>query len=588
MKKIRNQAFWGIISVIVVTQMMVSWYAWNNAHNFLLKEAEEDLSARMKLVRTNEIFQQFQNVLPLRLKEAADEVFRLTGLRITIIARDGKVLADSNVPLDSLSRVENHLYRQEVQAAAMQGRGTYSRVSATVKKRLLYYCETLKQDGKIAGFIRLAMFSPAFESKMAFVQKLIFKINAAVFLMAFFGLWAFSRWNEAKWESARESIHLYYYQQTPGEWPATKFEEIHNIFMAVEHLLQTARNKERSLTRQNRDLQEIFQTLNDGIAAFGDDGRIILSNRAFSSILELEEREIAQNPYWDFLHFPPLLQAIDTFLKKREAVTETLKYYKGKWIEFHLLPLSGSGNHQFVLVCRDVTRLKELERIRSDFVTNVTHEFKTPLTSIRGFAETLYSGNATAEELRQRFLKKILNQTDRLENLVMDLIQLSKLEKKVIENLHPINPVPVILEAVEDVSKAADTEKVELITENAIAGNAPKVLGSTDLLQTIILNLLINAIRYNKADGKVWVRLEHDQNNFILSVKDTGIGIPRSEQKRIFERFYRTPEAREKYQQGTGLGLSIVRHSVELIRGRIELESEPGKGSTFRVVLPVV
>jgi two-component system phosphate regulon sensor histidine kinase PhoR len=238
-----------------------------------------------------------------------------------------------------------------------------------------------------------------------------------------------------------------------------------------------------------------------------------------------------------------------------------------------------------VLLLHDISELRRLERVRRDFVANVSHEFRTPLTAIQGFAETLLSGALEDAQNNRRFLEIIREHAVRLGRLTEDLLKLSQIEGRKMEmEFRPVDLRPLVESCLETARLEAAPKNLALRAE--FAEGTPKVRGDARWLRDVLQNLLDNAVRYTPAGGRVTVRTAAREGAVEISVEDTGIGIPQAEQERIFERFYRVDAARSREVGGTGLGLSIAKHLVEAHGGRIEVESEVGKGSTFRVLMP--
>jgi len=239
-----------------------------------------------------------------------------------------------------------------------------------------------------------------------------------------------------------------------------------------------------------------------------------------------------------------------------------------------------------VLVLHDITDLRKLERVRRDFIANISHELKTPLTAIQGFAETLLSGAMDDAQNRRRFLEIILEHSRRLARLTDDLLMLSKIEADRLEL--EIRPIPIgtwIESCLETARLRAGEKKIEVTAE--IPANLPEVAADRRRLAEVLQNLLDNAVQYTLPGGKIILRAEVAGGEVILTVADTGIGIPRADQPRIFERFYRVDVARSREAGGTGLGLSIAKHLIEAQGGRIWVESEVGRGSQFHISVPV-
>jgi two-component system phosphate regulon sensor histidine kinase PhoR len=238
------------------------------------------------------------------------------------------------------------------------------------------------------------------------------------------------------------------------------------------------------------------------------------------------------------------------------------------------------------MVLHDITEIRRLERARRDFVANVSHEFKTPLTAIQGFSETLLEGALEDEENRRRFIEIIHDHALRLSRLTEDLLRLAQLEAGQLNlEIRPIN-VDSIIGGCLDTSRVKATQK-ELKLEVQATPDLPAIPGDLGLLQGVLQELLDNAIRYSSPGGLITIRTFQRNGTVVISVSDTGIGIPKADQERIFERFYRSDPARSRDSGGTGLGLSIAKHLIERHGGRIQVESEVGKGSTFSIALPI-
>jgi len=334
-----------------------------------------------------------------------------------------------------------------------------------------------------------------------------------------------------------------------------------------------------------------LNSIASGVMAFSPEGRIIFVNDAFRRIFRMDGVDLEHQEIYKWIHFPPLIRDIEVFLRDKTLteITNTIKFYDESYIEYRIFrqKLGGEREQGYLLTVRDITRLQQLETVRRDFVANVSHEFKTPLSSIRGYAETLISGSTDDDETRIKFLKKIERQTIRLENLVADLLQLAKIEKKDISDRTRIDVASMIQEIGEEFNPLA--RQAGLALEQDLTGDASgiRIEANPDLVRTILANLLSNAIQYNRPQGKVSVRLKKAGKFCVIEVEDTGIGISKEERKRIFERFFRTNDARAIFTDGTGLGLSIVKNAVDSLSGHIDVESELGKGTVFTVRLPL-
>lgn len=336
-----------------------------------------------------------------------------------------------------------------------------------------------------------------------------------------------------------------------------------------------------SLT-DTKHLLAVLNEMSEGVLVTDAAGLTVFANPQWEQLIAMKG---AANP----------MLGLERRTEIEALVRDTLTTQRSQQTKLHLGPPSPrtlilasspvSDHGGTVVVAQDVTAFLQLSEMRRDFVANVSHELKTPLSAIRGFAETLADGAVRDEAAASKFLDRILKQCARLEALLSDLLTLSRLEHAADEQLRSTVELDPILDEALDVVRDRLAEKnIELSVERQ---NIPPFIGHTDALERMCVNLLDNAIKYNKVDGKIEVRVTRNSNETTLEVADTGIGIPNSALERLFERFYRVDKGRSREEGGTGLGLAIVKHAAQLHGGRVEVESELGKGTIFRVVLPL-
>ncbi len=342
------------------------------------------------------------------------------------------------------------------------------------------------------------------------------------------------------------------------------------------------------LVRHRGDqLATVLGSMAEGVLALDRDRHVLFANRAAREMLEISQTQVERRPLLEVVRHPEIEQAVSDALEDhspKRAEVEIIGKTRRK-VALHVTRLPGEPSPGMVLVFHDVTELRRLERLRQDFVANVSHELKTPLTAIKAFAETLLGGAINDPEHNGKFVQRIEAQAHRLEQLIVDLLSLARVEA----GQEQFDIVPMDLSASVAGRVAAHTPLAEAKRINLVVQPAAEpvlVLADEEGLREIIDNLVDNAVKYTPEDGRVTIRWRREDSQVVLEVEDTGIGISPKDCERIFERFYRVDKARSRELGGTGLGLSIVKHLVQAFGGSVGVTSQLGKGSTFTVRLP--
>jgi two-component system phosphate regulon sensor histidine kinase PhoR len=344
--------------------------------------------------------------------------------------------------------------------------------------------------------------------------------------------------------------------------------------------------------REHGQVLAILGSMVEGVIAVDREERVVHLNGAASAILETSPEKCLGRPLWECIRVSGITEQVAAVMKGRTPAPRELLLPRGgmtRILELHASPLrdGGGGVTGAVVVLHDVTELRRLESVRRDFVANVSHELKTPLTAIRGLTETLIDDCEMTPETRARFLSKVHAQTERLSNLVADLLTLSRLESD--DGSPPFEPTdlrPLLADAVRLLNPRVQEKRIELVID--IPETPVVVLAEDEAVRQVTGNLLDNAVKYTPEGGKVFVKLAPGEPGYcVFEVRDTGIGIEEKHHDRVFERFYRVDKARSRELGGTGLGLSIVKHAVLSMGGTVGLSSSPGQGSTFTVKLPL-
>jgi two-component system phosphate regulon sensor histidine kinase PhoR len=508
-----------------------------------------------------------------------------SGVRITVIAADGHVLSDSE---SETSTMENHADRPEVQDALKRGEGQAIRSSASVQAQLMYYAVREDLPGGSPVVLRLALHLEGFSAQLWEFRRKLWLGSFLIYVLAGTIALLMSRGYTGRVERLREFSRRVAegdFRPLPSDGSGDSLEALGTS------LNQTASRLDRTirtLTEERNLSAAILGSMVEGVAVVNPGERLAFANPGFASILGLDVPPVAGSSLLEVVRQTELIAAVRRVLAgeprvEAEIVTGTLRqhYFAATVASVRAGETSGA-----VIVLHDITELRKLERIRRDFVANVSHEFRTPLTAIQGFSETLIGGAIDDPQNRGRFLAIILEHSRRLARLTEDLLRLSQMDAEQLELEIRAASVPQLIESCYETAQRRAAEKGLTLSLN-VPSQLPEVAADNRRLQEVLQNLLDNAIQYTLPGGKIVLSAETRGEEVILTVADTGIGIPQADQPRIFERFYRVDVARSREAGGTGLGLSISKHLVEAQGGRIWVESEVGVGSKFHFAVPI-
>ncbi|MCM3730993.1 ATP-binding protein [Fictibacillus nanhaiensis] len=365
-------------------------------------------------------------------------------------------------------------------------------------------------------------------------------------------------------------------------------EDIGELNYSLNVLARNLEKMTKSQESQHDRLITLIENMGSGLILIDSNGYINLVNKAFKELFKEHADFWTGHLFYEVFPHAEIKDIVkETYLTEKNVRKNVVIpiHIERKHFDVYSAPvLDVKGKLRgIVLVFHDITELKKLEQVRKDFVANVSHELKTPITSLKGFAETLLDGAGENEEFRNKFLTIILNESDRLQDLIQDLLDLSKSEQGFHLDIQPVNLKSLVQETVEILLPKAEKKNIDLSL--TVAGS-PMMDGDPPRLKQIIINLVSNSLTYTPANGSVKVNVEEKNEHVKLTIKDTGIGIKESEIPRIFERFYRVDKARSRNSGGTGLGLAIVKHLVEAHHGTINVQSKLGEGSEFIILFP--
>ncbi|WP_438431921.1 two-component system histidine kinase PnpS [Gorillibacterium sp. sgz500922] len=523
------------------------------------------------------------------------ELRESAGSRVTYIRSDGKVLGDSDHDIQGMG---NHLDREEIREAGVGRTGYAVRHSATLNENMMYAAEAVADSsGETVGYIRLAMSLHAVEDSLRRFWLFLLAGLAALFVLAGILSYRIARSMTRPLEKitrvAQQITNLDYRSRVN----IRSRDEIGQLGHAINTMAEGLETQLGRIMENESRLQSVMDSMQSGILMVDREERVMLLNRKAEEFLGFSAEELLNHAYSAANQQYEFSQLVQTCLETGDTLRDEMVFYfpEERIVEVSTTPvLDGQGNMAAVLiVLNDITAVRRLEKMRSEFVANVSHELKTPIAAVKGFAETLLNGAMADPDTATAFVKIIYDESDRLNRLIGDILELSKIEsRRVPLTFSPIDLSDFLATSLRMVQTEADKKNIRLLFKPT----APLYLeADEDRLRQILLNLLSNGISYTPEGGEVQVRAEHvpgerdDQDDRVrIIVSDTGIGIPKKDVPRIFERFYRVDKARSRSSGGTGLGLSIVKHLVELHRGTIRVESTVGAGSSFIIELPVL
>jgi len=574
------------LSVIASGLLMLKTFEENH-----INVLEDTLEREMKLIAAQmDWIAGDDETLISYYTERAIELHKLTDARMTLMKADGKVLADSN---HNASEMDNHSHREEVSDALQYGIGKSSRSSDTQHENMLYVAipVTNKASGE-TYVLRLAISLEEVDQSISSLTVvlvvgllILFVIAALISYRIALGL---TKPLEKITQVAKKIRNMDYRARVEVK----KNDEIGELGNAINAMADSLQIQMARIRENENHLQSVLSNMINGVVMMDSSGSILIMNDRAEQILGISASKLIGKHYREIKQQYELSQLIMEGFDTRKHIHEEITFYypEERLLELNLVPIYQSHGTDFsgiLLVLQDVSAIRRLERMRSEFVANVSHELKTPIAAVKGFAETLLGGAVKDEETANSFLQIIYDESERLNRLIGDILELSKIESR---------RVPLILSPVDISSFMSDTiailevsAKRKHINVNLQSPQELYMEGDEDRLRQIFVNLLSNAIAYTPEGGSVDVSISlTEQEQVRIEIADTGIGIPEKDVPRIFERFYRVDKARSRGSGGTGLGLSIVKHLVEMHKGVIAVQSEVGKGTTFTLEFPTI
>ena len=564
---------------------------------YLNTSLRDDVSGhtRQQLLHDARLIQSYLENAPLpslapeTIDPIADRLGEQCGARVTVVTDDGVVAGDSSIPLSAVPLMENHGDRPEILEAVASGTGNSIRYSNTLETDMAYVAVPFRTE-QARGVVRVALPLQQFRWIESHIWKIVLAALGIGLVLSFVLSWGTERLVSRPIERMTEVAR----RQAAGDFAVTASAPTHVELSSLAAALNemAAQSKERlsRIREENAQLEAVLSGMTEGVMVTSAEGRILMVNPAFKRMMDVDAWCLNKRPI-EVVRNHDLQSVVDAAIDsapslREDAVFDLTLEWSQRIFQVHLTPIRiGERLHGVVAVFHDVTELRRLEQVRKDFVANVSHELRTPLTSIKGYVETLLDGAMDDSAAQRRFMTSIRHHADRLQALVEDLLQLSRIESGRYEVEFTSCRLDRISERVAEIF-AKQVEGRQLVLSLRFETDRP-ARGDPELMERALSNLVDNAVKYTEKGGSIAIGTVERDDEIILSVADTGPGIPSEALPRIFERFFRVDRARSRELGGTGLGLAIVRHTMELLNGKAWVESRLGEGATFYLSLPV-
>lgn len=587
-KKLVWQIFPSFLIITALSLSAVTYYSTHYFKQFFLNNSEKELTIRANLLHEN--FSQILKQKPydiVRIDQLCKQIGKTNQTRVTIILPSGRVVGDS---FGTIETMENHKARPEIAEALAGKKGISIRYSATLDKNMMYIALPVIRDGGISAVVRTAVSISAIDNEIQSVRNNILLTMMLTIVAAAIASLYVSRRIARPVEDMKNGAARFAKGRLDTKLAVPDSEELSELAVTMNQMAKNLDDKITEFKNRSMELEAVHSSMQEGVIAVDKNERIITINQAAAKILDFSVDELKSRSILEVVGNMELLHFIQRALSTHEPVEDDIVLFGGRdlVLNIHSTTLYETGNRQMgtLIIFHDITRIRRLERMHKQFAANVSHELKTPLTTIKGFIETI-QGMLADNEIREseRFLKIIHKNVDRMVDLINDLLALSRLERLQGTDIvfEDQNVGALIQAAVNTCDTRINEKNMQVMIdcpENLIA------MVDSSLLEQAVINLVDNAVKYSPLGSAVRIT-GGKQDGFVeIVVSDEGPGIGHDHLPKIFNRFYRVDKARSRQEGGTGLGLAIVKHIVHYHRGKIDVESIKGSGSSFKISIP--
>ena len=580
-----------LVGFVAVTMMLVGLYLSRGLERVAIESIEARLGTAARVLEDEARATLRAGGEARSVQTFVERAARRTNSRVTLVAPDGRVLADSERRPDEVAEMDNHAARPEVRAALNGSVGRDLRRSSELGAPLIYVAVPVSESGRVVGALRLAApleaATPAYESLRG-----VMLAGGAVALVVALGIGLFVAGRVTRPVVEMEDVAR---QMSEGNFRVRASvrspDEIGTLGRSLNVMAGRLREKTDDLEREQAKATAILDAMVEGVIATDGHDHIILLNERARGIFGLGQTRVERRPLLEVIRNVDLHGLLNESRAAApgEVVSREIKLPEPseRVLQVHAVPLRFTSDEPgVVIILHDITELRRLEQVRTEFVANVSHELRTPLTAIQGYLETLLDGALEEPQHARKFLEIVFRHTERLGRLTDDLTDLSNIELgRISLRIEPADLTEVTESALAIIQPRAGSGRVTV--EASFPADMPEVLADRDRLAQILINLVDNAVKYTPAGGHVWVEAQRLPSGMVeVAVRDTGVGVPKADLPRLTERFYRVDKARSRELGGTGLGLAIVKHLVLAHGGELGIESELWKGTTVRFTLP--
>lgn len=569
--------FFSYLVIICVSFLLLDVFVSSKVKDVLTYQVEKELLSYAQLIDQTSLE---------KVSRHLNQVAKTSNARITLIDARGEVFADSE---KETAQMDNHFNRPEIQEARVRGTGKSIRFSNTIGIDMLYIAVAVKDEKNISGYVRLAR--PLHE-----VQNVIDRVYQymllTMFIVAVISLiialfFAYRLYEPIKimgqfTEKLRKG-------EPVGNIILNTDDETKTLADNINYLVEELKSKIRIANEERSKLMAAFTSMNEGVLIINENDLIEFSSPVLSNMLAIQYGDVNGKTLMEAFRSVDLQKAFLEFKQLRANVSREIVLGNIEPVILKVSISAAYGNpadEKTMIVFHDMTRLKKLEQIRMDFVANVTHEIRTPLTAIIGYLETIKSGAINNIEETTKFIDIILKQAERLNRLVEDLLTISNIEmKEMIINIENVPLRAAVNNVISLVEAKADSKNI--IIDCNLREDSFLIKADRDKITQIFVNILDNAIKFTPEGGGISIAAGQSDDYVVVTITDTGIGIPKDEIQRLGERFYRVDKSRSRDLGGTGLGLSIVKHLMMAHGGKMKIESQLGKGTTVSLFFPI-